>query len=127
MKTLQVLPAEDDGLIGDLLNEMLKAMGHDVCAVVVTKAAAVTAAAQHRPDLIIADVRLGPDCGISASEEILRGGFVPHLFITGSISAAKALRPDAVILEKPFDEAQLAYAIQRAPAITATPFPAEPA
>jgi len=117
MRLLRVLLAEDDGMIGMLIADMLTEMGHDVCAIEVTEAATVTAAAHHRPDLIIADARLGRGSGVSAVEEILRAGFVPHLFVTGNSSAVKERRPDAVVVEKPFDEAQLVHAIQRALAI----------
>jgi DNA-binding response OmpR family regulator len=120
MKALRVLLVEDDQLIGMLLADMLESMGYDVCAVAATEADAATAGAQHRPDLIIADARLGDGSGVSAIEEILRAGFVPHLFMTGNISTVKALRPDAVVLEKPFREAELTRAIQHALDVAAT-------
>jgi DNA-binding response OmpR family regulator len=121
MKAFRVLMMEDDPLIGMLVAELLEEMGYDVCAIAATAADGVTAAAQYRPDLVIADVRLGDGSGISAIEEILRTGFVPHLFMTGNISRVKALRPDAVVLEKPFRAAELMLAIQRALDIAATP------
>jgi len=34
-------------------------MGHDVCALEITEAGAVAAAAQYRPNLMIVDARLG--------------------------------------------------------------------
>jgi two-component system, response regulator PdtaR len=114
MKALRVLVVEDDFMIGMLLAEMLEEMGHDVCAIEATEAAAVTAAAQYRPDLMIVDVRLSDGSGISAVEEIRRTGPVPHLFVTGDISRVEALRPGAVVIQKPFQEADLARAIQRA-------------
>jgi DNA-binding response OmpR family regulator len=120
MRALRVLMMEDDPLIGVLLAELLEEMSYDVCAIAATAADGVTAAAQHRPDLVIADARLGDGSGISAIEEILRTGFVPHLFMTGNISKVKALRPDAVVLEKPFRAAELMLAIQRALGIAAT-------
>jgi two-component system, response regulator PdtaR len=125
MKALRVLMMEDDPLIGMLLAEFLEEMGYDVCAIAATAADAVTAAAQYRPDLVIADARLGDGSGISAIEEILRIGFVPHLFMTGNISRVKALRPEAVVLEKPFHEAEFSLAIQRALDTTAIPSLAE--
>jgi CheY-like chemotaxis protein len=121
MRALRILVVDDDAMIGMLLAEMLEEMGHDVCAIEVTEAAAVTAAAQYRPDLMIVDVRMGDGSGVSAVEKILRTGFVPHLFISGNISKIRALRPDAVALEKPFREAELTGAIQRAIEIAATP------
>ena len=121
MRALRILVVDDDAMIAMLLAEMLEEMGHDVCAIEVTEAAAVTAAAQYRPDLMIVDVRMGDGSGVSAVEKILRTGFVPHLFTSGNISKIRALRPDAVALEKPFREAELTCAIQRAIEIAATP------
>jgi two-component system, response regulator PdtaR len=113
-KALRVLVVEDDMMIGVLLAGTLEDMGYDVCAVEATEAGAVTAAAQYRPELMIVDARLGNGSGISAVEEILRTGFIPHLFMTGNVSRVKALRPGAVVLQKPFREAELTRAIQRA-------------
>ncbi len=114
MKALRILVVEDDILIGMLLAEMLEGMGHDVCAVEATEADAVTAALQYKPDLMIVDARLGDGSGVSAVEQILRTGPVPHLFVSGETSKVKALRPDAVVIQKPFLETDLARAIQRA-------------
>jgi DNA-binding response OmpR family regulator len=111
---LRVLVVEDDAMISMLLAGLLGEMGHDVCAIEATEADAVSAAAQHRPDLMIVDARLGDGSGVSAVEEILRTGFVPHLFMSGNVSRVMALRPGAVVLQKPFHEAELARAIQRA-------------
>jgi DNA-binding response OmpR family regulator len=125
MRVLRVLLVEDDLLIGTLIADILEEVGYHVCAIAATAADAVTAAAQYRPDMVIADARLGDGSGVAAVEEILRTRFVPHLFMTGNISAVKALRPDAVVLEKPFREAELMHAIQCAFDIAATPSLAE--
>jgi CheY-like chemotaxis protein len=114
LTALRVLVVEDDAMIGMLLAEMLEEMGHDVCAVAVTQADAVTAAARCKPDLMIVDARLGAGSGVLAVEDIIRTGPVPHVFVTGDISKVKALRPGAVTLQKPFLESELARAIQRA-------------
>jgi CheY-like chemotaxis protein len=112
MKALRVLVVEDDFLIGMLLAETLAGLGHDVCAIEASEADAVTAAVQHRPDLMIVDERLGDGSGVSAVEEILRTGFVPHVFITGDSKRIQALRPRAVVIQKPFRESDLVRAIQ---------------
>jgi DNA-binding response OmpR family regulator len=114
MKALRVLLVEDDTMLGTLLAEMLEDIGYDVCAIAASEAAAVTAAARYRPDLMIVDARLGTGSGVSAVEEILRAGFVPHVLMSGNISRVQALRPGAVVLQKPFQQAELARAIQRA-------------
>jgi len=114
MKALQTLVVEDDSLVAMLLVETLAEMGHDVCAVEATEAGAVRAALRCRPDLIIVDAQLRQGNGVSAIDEILRSGFVPHLFITGDTKKVLAQRSDAVALEKPFREPELAQAIERA-------------
>jgi hypothetical protein len=63
---------------------------------------------------MILDVRLGNGNGISAVEEILHGGFVPHLFISGDRYEVLERRPDAIVIQKPFHEPELAWAIQSA-------------
>jgi two-component system, response regulator PdtaR len=112
MRALRVLVVEDDATIGTLLAEMLEAMGHDICAIEATEADAVAAAVQFRPNLMIVDVRLGDGSGLAAVEEILRTGPVPHLFVSGDTSRIRALRPGAVVIQKPFRESDLARAIQ---------------
>jgi two-component system, response regulator PdtaR len=114
MKALRVLVVEDEILIGMLLAEALGAMGYDVCAVEATEAGAVAAAARCNPDLMIVDARLRNGSGISAVEEILRAGWVPHVFVSGETSSVHALRPRAIVIQKPFRETDLNRAIQRA-------------
>lgn len=114
MKALRVLVVEDEAMIAALFAEVLAGMGHDVCAIEATQADAVAAAVRCRPDLMIVDAQLGDGSGVSAVEEILRTGFVPHLFVSGDFSRIKALKPDAVTICKPFHVADLARAIQRA-------------
>ena len=114
MKALRILVAEDDTIVGMLLGELLKEMGHDVCAIETTEADAVAAAVRCRPDLMIIDVRLGDGSGISAVKEILRTGPVSYIFVSGDISSVRMLTPDTVIIQKPYREPDLANAIQRA-------------
>ena len=114
MTVLRVLVVEDDALIGELLAEMLIGMGHDVCAIELTEAGAVAAAARHRPDLMIVDVQLGDGNGVDAVTAIHRHGPVPHIFVSGDISCVKLPWPDSVIIQKPYREADLARVIQRA-------------
>ena len=72
------------------------------------------AAVRCRPDLVIVDAQLREGNGVSAVEQILRTGFVPHLFISGDIKKVLARRPDTVAIAKPFREPELVQAIQRA-------------
>jgi DNA-binding response OmpR family regulator len=114
MKALRVLIVEDDALIGLLLSELLAGMGHKVCAIAATEADAVSAAIRNRPDLMIVDAGLGRGSGISAVDEILRAGSLAHVFISGDADMVRAHRPEAVILRKPFCEAELVKTIEAA-------------
>jgi CheY-like chemotaxis protein len=114
-KALRILVVEDDDMVSMLLGEMLREMGHEVCASAATEADAVIDAAWHRPDLIVIDAGLRHQgSGLGAVDKILLAGFVPHVFMSGDVAKVRALRPDAILLEKPFQEAQLARAIQQA-------------
>jgi DNA-binding response OmpR family regulator len=112
--TLRILVVEDNATIGALLAEMLIEMGHAICAIEVTGAGAVNAAARDKPDLIIVDVQLGDGDGISTAEAICRIAPIPYLLISGDISRVRNLEPGSVIIQKPFRETDLAHAIQRA-------------
>jgi CheY-like chemotaxis protein len=121
MKALRVLVIEDDGLIAMLLAELLAGMGYGVCATATTETEAVSAATRYGPDLMIVDVGLGQGSGVSAVEEILRAGSVAHVFVSGDAERVRERKPDAVVVRKPFREAELARAIDLA--LAAAPRP----
>jgi len=113
MRPLRVMVVEDDGLLAELLGEILEGMGHDVCASEGSEAGAVAAAVQCKPDLMVVDVRLGEGSGVSAVDQIQLKGLIPHIFVTGDIKGLKALRPGAEALEKPFRDSDLERSIER--------------
>jgi two-component system, response regulator PdtaR len=119
MRALRVLLVEDETLLGLLLVDVLEGMGHIVCALEATEIAAVAAAARCKPDLMLVDVQLAAGSGVSAVEEILRSGFLPHIFISGDISGVQASRSGAVAIQKPFRIQDLARAIERACGVSA--------
>ena len=121
MDALRVLVVEDDALLAMLLAELLASMGHDVCATAATEAEALIAAIRYRPDLMIVDAGLGRGSGVSAVEEILRAGPVAHVFVRGDAESVCRRRPDAIVIRKPFREAELARAIDAA--LAAAPRP----
>jgi two-component system, response regulator PdtaR len=111
---LSILVVEDEAIIGMLISEVLAGMGHHVIAVVGTEGAAVELAAEYLPDLLIVDAGLSSGNGLSAVDAILATRFVPHLFTTVDALKVRLIKPDAIVLEKPFHEAELADAITRA-------------
>jgi two-component system, response regulator PdtaR len=114
MPKLSILVVEDEAIIGMLLTDVLTGMGHEVIGVVATEGAAITLAAEYLPDLLIVDAGLTSGNGISAVDAILATRFVPHVFTTGNALKVRLLKPNAIVLEKPFHEAELAEAIVRA-------------
>ena len=114
MRPLRVLVVEDDLMIGPLLAEVLEDLGHVVVAVVVDADAAVAAARDCRPDLMIVDIKLGERSGVAAVKEIISDGFVPHVFVTGDLLSNLDLGPDAVLIQKPYRQTDIVAAIARA-------------
>lgn len=117
--TLRILIVEDEAIIAMLLKETVEGWGHVVCAIAKTEADAVDAAIRDQPDLIIADAGLKVGSGILAMETISKTHSIPHVFVTGNVRKVRALRPDAVVLEKPFFTHDLVDAIDRALAVSA--------
>jgi hypothetical protein len=89
-------------------------MGDDVCAIESTETGAIAAAVRCKPELLIVDASLREGSGVSAVEEILRAGVVPHLFISGETTSVRARMPGAVVLQKPCRDSDLAWTVQRA-------------
>jgi CheY-like chemotaxis protein len=116
-RVLRIIVVEDEAINALLLAEVLEDLGHDVCAVEATQAGAVTAALRCKPDLMIVDATLGEGSGVAAIEEIQRTRPVPHVFVSGDIRRVRGVRPDAVLLQKPFRIAELERAIERALAV----------
>ena len=114
MKALRALVVENDPMIGELLAETLDGLGHTVCAIERNVADAVAAASHWRPDLMIVDVGLGEAGGIAAVKEILRSGFVPHVFVAGDSLRGVPLGAETILIQKPFRVSDLERAIERA-------------
>ena len=112
MRPLRIVVVEDDAPISMLLGEILEDMGHTVCAIENTEAGAVSSAALWHPDLMIVDLSLGEGCGIAAMDAIQRHGTMPHVFVSGDISRIRLLRPNAIMAQKPYREADIVDAIQ---------------
>jgi two-component system, response regulator PdtaR len=111
---LRVLIVEDEAMIAMLLAEVLREMGHEVCATAPTEDAAVAAAVRHKPDLMIVDEWLRQGSGISAVAEINRSGYIPHIFVTGDPSIGQSLAPGTIAIQKPFTISDLMKAVQSA-------------
>jgi DNA-binding response OmpR family regulator len=122
MGKLRILLAEDEPLISIFFAELLVEMGYEVCAIEVTEDAAVEAAARLRPDLLIVDRHLKQGSGIVAVARILKDGMVPYIFMTGDRLVREEVPANAIILQKPFLDADVDQAIHAAMQAAGRPF-----
>lgn len=114
----RVVIAEDEALIRLDLAEMLTEEGYDVVAQAADGEAAVRLAAEHRPDLVICDIKMPRLDGIAAAEQIIGARIAPVLILTAFSQRDLVQRArDAgamAYLVKPFDAGDLVPAIEMA-------------
>ncbi len=108
---LSVLIIEDEIIIGLLLGDVLADLGYKVCAIATTAAEAFAAAATHSPDLMIVDVNLGRESGISAADAICAVSAIPCIFVSGDDAILKTLTARGEVLPKPYQRQHLERAI----------------
>ena len=109
---LCVLIVEDEFIISELLRYEIEQMGLAVCGVAVTADEAIALAGQHRPALVLMDMRLrGQGDGVDAALAIHDQVGSKVIFVTGSREPETIARihldhPFAVLF-KPMAEGQL--------------------
>ncbi|MET3472300.1 CheY-like chemotaxis protein [Novosphingobium sp. 1529] len=112
---LRIVLAEDEALIAMYLEELLIALGHDVCAIAHSEDETVKAAGLCRPDLMIVDGNLHGGSGVAAMRRIQAAqGLVPHVYVTGDTLAIAQSVGQAIIVRKPFNMDELEQAIEQA-------------
>lgn len=113
----RVLIIEDETLIAMDLRDIVSALGHTVVATANTAARAISAAAKHKPDLVLADIQLADgSSGIDAVNEILSHVSVPAIFITAFPDRLlTGTRPEPTFLiSKPYAEDVVRAAVSQA-------------
>jgi CheY-like chemotaxis protein len=116
---LKLVIAEDEAISALYLEMLLGRLGHEVCAVEATADGVVRAAARHRPDLVLMDVRLaaGGD-GVAAACRIRRQQGIPSLFVTADTDPGTGERLRAAdpvgVLGKPYTQEQIDRALAAA-------------
>lgn len=114
-----VLVVDDEFIIADSLSLQVEDLGLRVCGTAATARAAVDLAREHRPDIVLMDVRLkGAEDGVDAALEIHKELNAKVIFITGSREPATMARIQedhpAGVLFKPIYGQQLRLAIEKA-------------
>ena len=104
---VHVLIIEDEALIALDLQWLVQDIGATSTDVAATEAAAVSAAAAHRPDIITSDVTLrkgsGPDA-VRAIEAAM--GPVPVIYVTATPEVCADLARHERLLGKPINQAE---------------------
>ncbi|MGK5450617.1 ANTAR domain-containing response regulator [Streptomyces radiopugnans] len=117
-ETTRVVIAEDEALIRLDLKEMLEEEGYDVVGEAGDGQRAVDLAREHRPDLVIMDVKMPVLDGISAAEKIAEESIAPVLMLTAFSQRELVERArDAgamAYLVKPFSKSDVVPAIEMA-------------
>ncbi len=116
--TTRVVIAEDEALIRLDLKEMLEEEGYSVVGEAGDGEQAVELAREHRPDLVILDVKMPKLDGISAAEKIAEESIAPVLMLTAFSQRDLVERArDAgamAYLVKPFSKSDVVPAIEMA-------------
>ncbi|WP_420819109.1 ANTAR domain-containing response regulator [Nocardioides iriomotensis] len=114
----RVVIAEDEALIRLDLAEMLGEEGYDVVGQAGDGERAVTLAEEHRPDLVVLDVKMPKLDGISAAQRIAEQRIAPVVILTAFSQRDLVERArDAgamAYLVKPFTKSDLVPAIEMA-------------
>lgn len=114
-----VLIVDDEFLIADMFRLQIELMGVRVCGKAATAAAAIALAQQHRPKVVLMDMRLqGKEDGVDASLIIHATVGSKIIFITGSQEADAIARINTdhphAILHKPLFGLKLQTAVKEA-------------
>ena len=113
----RVMIIEDEPIIASDLSAIVSALGHEVTGIARTHKEAVALGAEHKPDLILADIQLADaSSGIDAVNDLLQMMDVPVIFITAFPERLlTGDRPEpAFLISKPFQEAQVQSAVSQA-------------
>ncbi|MBI4942204.1 MAG: response regulator [Actinobacteria bacterium] len=112
----RVVVAEDEALIRLDIVEMLREAGYDVVGEAGDGEEAVRLAEEHRPDLVVMDIKMPVLDGISAAERIAGGRIAPVVLLTAFsqrelVERARDAGAMAYVV-KPFTSADLLPALE---------------
>ncbi|MCR5758017.1 MAG: response regulator [Selenomonas sp.] len=115
-KSLRIVIADNESLIRMDIREMLEDAGHEVVGEAITGRKAVELTRQHRPDLVLMDIKMPEMDGIKAARKISEAKLAPVILLTAFSQAdIVAQAKDSGVLGylvKPVQESQLFPAME---------------
>jgi CheY-like chemotaxis protein len=118
MSKVKILIVEDEGIISQSLEYLLREMGYEVTETVTNGEDAISSVYRNPPDLVLMDIQLGSDMdGVEATQIIKQSENAPPIiYLTAysddsTINRAKITTPFAFIT-KPFESRELQICIE---------------
>jgi PAS domain S-box-containing protein len=108
---------EDEALVAENLRRCLQDLGYGVAGIADTAKEAIGLAREHKPDLVLSDIRIkGPEDGTTAARTLSRELDLPVVFLTAHADEATLKRawqtgPFGYVV-KPYSERDLRIAIE---------------
>jgi two-component system, response regulator PdtaR len=114
---VKLLIVEDEMIIAMRLEQFVKDLGHQVCAMASTEAGAIASARTYRPDVVLMDLRLAHGgSGAEAACQIYKTFGIRSIVVSANIDATarEALQDCEPIafIAKPFRPAELDGALR---------------
>ncbi len=115
----KILIVDDEVVVAEDIRRQLRSLGYVVVGVVASGSEAVQLAGEHRPDLILMDIKLkGPMDGIEAARTIQSQYRIPVMYLTAfsdeeTLDRARQTLPLAYLI-KPFVSSDLRAALELA-------------
>ncbi len=110
---LNVLIAEDDLMIADMIEASLLDNGYHVSGIARTVAEGVALGREARPDLAIIDLRLADDgLGTDIAAQLKQGPRIGILYASGNINKVMELAPGDACIAKPYKPDDLLRALK---------------
>lgn len=119
MPSAKILIVDDEVVVAEAIRRQLRSLGYLVVGVVASGPEAVQLAGEHRPDLILMDIKLqGPMDGIEAARTIQGRYAIPVIYLTAfsdeeTLERARPTLPLAYLI-KPFVSSDLRVAVEMA-------------
>ena len=111
---MHALIIEDESLIALAIEDALRDCGFASFDFAASLEEAVAAARSKCPDLITADVKLRPGCGIDAVQSICSERPIPVVFITGTPAEVRTRMPRQALIQTPVRAAYIVAEIKLA-------------